>query len=57
MNDSIKFFDDGDRIFYFNEMSIKEIAKTMGCLEGTVKSRLFTAKSKLRKSIDKEDSI
>ena len=44
-------------LFYFNEMSIKEIAKTMGCLEGTVKSRLFTAKSKLRKSIDKEDSI
>lgn len=41
-------------LFYFNEMTIKEIAKTMGCLEGTVKSRLFTAKSKLRKSLNKE---
>lgn len=41
-------------LFYFNEMSIKEISKTMGCLEGTVKSRLFTAKSKLRKSLNKE---
>lgn len=44
-------------LFYFNEMSIKEIAKAMGCLEGTVKSRLFNAKRKLRKSIEKEGSI
>ena len=41
-------------LFYFNEMSINEISKTMGCLEGTVKSRLFTAKRKLRKSLNKE---
>lgn len=41
-------------LFYFNEMSIKEISKTMGCLEGTVKSRLFTAKKKLKKALNKE---
>lgn len=41
-------------LFYFNEMSIKEIAKTMGCFEGTVKSRLFTAKAKLRKALNEE---
>lgn len=41
-------------LFYFNEMTIKEIAKTMGCLEGTVKSRLHTAKTKLKKSMNKE---
>lgn len=38
-------------LFYFNNMTIKEIASSMGCLEGTVKSRLFTAKRKLRDSV------
>ena len=30
-------------LFYFNEMSIKEIAKITGSFEGTVKTRLFAA--------------
>ena len=44
-------------LFYFNEMSIKEIAKTMGCFEGTVKSRLYTAKKKLKQVINKGEFI
>ena len=35
-------------LYYYNEMSIKEIAKACGCLEGTVKSRLHHGKKKLR---------
>ena len=26
-------------LYYFNDMSVREIAQTMGCFEGTVKSR------------------
>lgn len=39
-------------LFYYNEMTTKEIAKVLGCTEGTVKSRLFTARGKLRKYLD-----
>jgi RNA polymerase sigma-70 factor (ECF subfamily) len=35
-------------LYYYNELTIKEIAKTMGCLEGTVKSRLYTGRKKLK---------
>jgi RNA polymerase sigma-70 factor (ECF subfamily) len=42
-------------LFYFNEMSIKEISKAMGCFEGTVKSRLFTAKARLKTVLSKTD--
>lgn len=35
-------------LFYFNELSIKEIAHIMGCFEGTVKSRLHSARKKLK---------
>lgn len=35
-------------LYYYNEFSIKEIAQTMGCLEGTVKSRLYTGRRRLR---------
>ncbi len=35
-------------LYYYNELSIKEIAKVVGCLEGTVKSRLHTARTKLK---------
>lgn len=38
-------------LFYFNELSIKEIAKIMGCFEGTVKSRLYSARKKLKESL------
>lgn len=39
-------------LFYYNEMSTKEIAKVLACTEGTVKSRLFTARKKLKKSLE-----
>ncbi|MBW6410715.1 RNA polymerase sigma factor [Clostridium weizhouense] len=38
-------------LFYFNELSVKEIAKVMGCFEGTVKSRLHSARKKLKASL------
>ena len=36
-------------LYYFNELSIAEIAETMECLEGTVKNRLSVARKKLKK--------
>lgn len=39
-------------LYYYYQMSTREIAKAMGCLEGTVKSRLFTARRNLRKLLD-----
>jgi RNA polymerase sigma factor, sigma-70 family len=36
-------------LYYFNDMSIKEISKILGCFQGTVKSRLFNAKKALKK--------
>lgn len=39
-------------LYYFNSMSTKEIAKVMGCLEGTVKSRLFTARNNLKETLE-----
>ena len=34
-------------LFYYNDMTIKEIAKTVSISEGTVKSRLWRAKQRL----------
>lgn len=34
--------------YYYNQLSTKEIAKLCGCLEGTVKSRLFHARKLLK---------
>lgn len=31
-------------LHYFNDMSVREISKVLGCFEGTVKSRLFKAR-------------
>lgn len=39
-------------LFYFNGFSIKEIAKITGCLQGTVKSRLFNSRKKLKKFLN-----
>lgn len=41
-------------LYYYNDMSTREIAQVIGCLEGTVKSRLFTARKKLKESLMKE---
>ena len=43
-------------LYYFNELSIKEIAQVLNCFEGTVKSRLHNARKFLRKEL-KEASI
>ena len=41
-------------LYYYNELSTKEIAHVLGCLEGTVKSRLFTARKLLKQTILEE---
>ncbi|MBT9778573.1 sigma-70 family RNA polymerase sigma factor [Clostridium sp. MCC353] len=41
-------------LYYYNQMSTKEIAHVMNCLEGTVKSRLFTARASLKKVLEEE---
>lgn len=39
-------------LYYFNAMGTKEIAGVMGCLEGTVKSRLYTARNNLKEALE-----
>jgi len=39
-------------LYYFNGLTTKEIAKAVGCLDGTVKSRLYTARQNLKKSME-----
>lgn len=41
-------------LYYFNQLSIREIATACGCLEGTVKSRLFNGKNRLKKLLTDE---
>ncbi len=38
-------------MYYYNEMTTKEIAKVLGCTEGTIKSRLFTSRNRLKKEL------
>ncbi|MGN0968372.1 MAG: RNA polymerase sigma factor [Oscillospiraceae bacterium] len=38
-------------LFYYSQMSVPQIAKTLNCSEGTVKSRLNYARQKLREGI------
>ena len=48
-------------LYYYNELSVSEIAKMLDCREGTVKSRLHTArkylKGKLDGRIDRKESL
>lgn len=39
-------------LFYYNDLSIKEIASALGVFEGTVKSRLFKARRVLKKELE-----
>ena len=38
-------------LYYYEQFSLKEIGKILKCREGTVKSRLFRAKSQLREML------
>lgn len=40
-------------LYYYDELSLTEIAKCMECSEGTVKSRLYKAKELIRKGVQK----
>ena len=44
-------------LYYYNDFSIKEIAQTMGCLEGTVKSRLYTGIRRLKVNLMEEGIV
>jgi len=39
-------------LYYYNELSVGEIAKMLGCREGTVKSRLHTARKYLKVELE-----
>ncbi|MCM1416568.1 MAG: RNA polymerase sigma factor [bacterium] len=41
-------------LYYYQECRISEIAKILGCREGTVKSRLHAAKKQLRRKLETE---
>lgn len=41
-------------LFYFQNYSIKEIAKVLQCFESTVKSRLFKARKYIRRELEKQ---
>lgn len=41
-------------LYYFNDLSVREIARITGRLEGTVKSRLFSARRALRSALGDE---
>lgn len=38
-------------LFYYSELSVKQIAETLGCSEGTVKSRLNYARQKIKDGV------
>lgn len=39
-------------LYYFNDLSIREIAEVTSSLEGTVKTRLFAAKRRLKRALE-----
>lgn len=42
-------------LHYFNDLSIREIAEATGSLEGTVKTRLFAARRRLKRVLEAEE--
>lgn len=44
-------------LYYYNQMSTKEIAGVMHCMEGTVKSRLYTARASLKQVLADETHV
>lgn len=44
-------------LYYYQEYQINEIAQMLGCLEGTVKSRLHTARKHLKKALEGDFGI
>lgn len=43
-------------LYYYKDFSISEIASIMGCFEGTVKSRLYSARKNLNKCMQMEET-
>ncbi|MDP4143326.1 MAG: RNA polymerase sigma factor [Bacillota bacterium] len=41
-------------LYYFNDLSIKEISSILGCFEGTVKSRLHNGKKQLKQILGED---
>ena len=44
-------------LYYYNELSVGEIAELLGCREGTVKSRLHTARKFLKGKLESQMDI
>ena len=44
-------------LYYYNELSVGEIARVLGCREGTVKSRLHTARKFLKGELENRMDI
>ena len=44
-------------LYYFNGLSTKEISKTLNCMQGTVKSRLYNARKILGKELKQYKSL
>lgn len=44
-------------LFYYEELSVKEIAKITGNTEGTVKSQLTRGRDKLRQIMEEEQYV
>ena len=44
-------------LYYFDDLSVREIARVLECREGTVKSRLFAARRSLQKALGQSDDL
>ena len=42
-------------LYYFNELSIREIAQATACPEATVKTRLFAARQRMRRTLERKE--